>query len=206
MSLTPPINVTGVYTLSGPWAQDVVPNTPYTNIAIRKFADIIRDGQDPYQVYYQTKNLQLADYQRDYDAGECIVTLRSAGGQFIHVPTSYILSYPNQSGVPYAVMVLGVNLGAIPNQADLSVIKQKISDVVHDYYGVTPSIQQAVISEVQNKSAADHAAIEAARQNEIRERQTDYSKYLAAQATVQSQAQYIQQLETYIRTHLPPQT
>lgn len=206
MSLTPPINVTGLYTLSGPWAQDVVPNTPYTNIAVRKFADIIRKGEDPYGLYYYPKQLTPADYQRDSNAGECIVTLRSAGGQFIYVPTSYILSYPNQSGVPYAVVVLGVNLGAIPNTADLSAIRQKIADVVHDYYGVTPTIQQAVISEVVTKSAGDHAAIEAARQAEIVERQTDYSKLLTAQQTIAAQAQVIQQLQNYIAQHLPPNT
>lgn len=204
MSLTPPINVTGVYALSPPWNQDIVPNTPYTCIAIRKFADIIRKGEDPFALYYEPKGLQYSDYQRDSAAGECIVTLRSAGGQFIYVPTSYILSYPNQSGVPYAVMVLGVNLGAIPNNLDLSAIRSKIATVVHDVLGVTPTIQQAVISEVKNKSASDHAAIEAARQAQITERQTDYSKYLASQQTVQAQAQRIQELETYIRTHLPP--
>lgn len=204
MSLTPPINVQGIYTLSGPWAQDVVPNTPYTCIAVRKFADIIRKGEDPYAIYYSPKGLSPADYQRDSNNGECIVTLRSAGGQFIYVPTFYIVSYPNQSGLAYAVTVLGVNLGAIPTGIDLSVIRQKISDVVHDYFGVTPNIQQAIISEVVNKSASDAAAIEAARQAAIVERQTDYSKLHLAEQTILSQAQKIAQLEAYIKTRLPP--
>lgn len=206
MSLTPPINVTGTYSLNAPWAQDVVPNTPYTCIAVRKFADIIRKGEDPFALYYATKQLAYSDYQRDSAAGECIVTLRSAGGQFIYVPTSYILGFPNQSGVPYASMLLGVRLGAIPNNLDLSAIKAKIATAVHDILGITPTIQQAVNSEIVNKSAADHAAIEAARQAQITERQTDYAKYLAAQATVQAQAQRIVELETYIRQNLPPQT
>jgi len=203
MSLVPPINVAGIYSLSGPWSQDVVPNTPYTCVAVRKFVDIIRKGEDPFTLYYAPKSLNVADYQRDSQYGECIVTLRSAGGQFIYVPTSYIQSYPNQSGIPYAVMVLGVNLGAVPNHADLSVIRQKISDVVQGYYGITPSIQQAVISEVVTKTAADHGAIEAARQSAIIERQTDYSKLLLAEQTILSQAQKIAQLEAYIKARLP---
>ena len=204
MSLTPPINVTGVYTLANPFATDVVPNTPYTNIAVRKFADVIRRGEDPFALYYDPKGIDYATYQADLNAGECIVTLRSAAGQFIYVPTPYILSFPNQSGIAYTVITLAVNLGAIPNTADLSVIRQKMSDVVHDYYGVTPTIQQVAISETVTKSAADHAAVEAARQAEITERQTDYAKYLQAQATVQAQAQQINQLENYIKANLPP--
>ena len=204
MSLTPPINVTGVYTLANPFATDVAPNTPYTNIAVRKFADVIRRGEDPFALYYDPKGIDYATYQADLNAGECIVTLRSAAGQFIYVPTPYILSFPNQSGIAYTVITLAVNLGAIPNTADLSVIRQKMSDVVHDYYGVTPTIQQVAISETVTKSAADHAAVEAARQAEITERQTDYAKYLQAQATVQAQAQQINQLENYIKANLPP--
>lgn len=202
MSLTPPVNVSGMFTLANPFNQDVIPNTPYTVIAVRKFADIIRKGENPYEVYYLPRGLTQSDYQRDTAALECIVTLRSAAGQFIYVPTSYILSYPNQSGVRYTAIALLVQLGAIPDTSDLSAVRTRISNVVRDTYGLTPTIQQLSYSDTVLKSAGDHAAIEAARTAAITEHQTDYAKYQQALATVTAQALRIQQLEAYIKSKL----
>jgi hypothetical protein len=193
-----------MFTLASPFNQEIVPNTPYTVIAVRKFADIIKKGEIPYETYYAPKGLSYNDYQRDSAANECIVTLRSAAGQFIYVPTSYILSYPNQSGVRYTAIALLVELGAISDQTDLSAVRTKISNVVRDSFGLTPTIQQVAYSETVLKSAADHAAIEGARTAAITEQMTDYAKYQQALATVTAQALKIQQLEAYIRTHIPP--
>ena len=204
MSLTPPVNVSGMFTLANPFSQDVIPNTPYTVIAVRKFADIIKKGEPPYETYYVPRGLTLSDYQRDTAAMECIVTLRSAAGQFIYVPTSYILSYPNQSGVKYTAIALLVELGAIPDTTDLIAVKNRVSNVVRDTFGLTPVIQQVAYSDTVLKSASDHAAIEGARLAAVTEQQTDYAKYQQALATVTAQALKIQQLEAYIRANIPP--
>jgi hypothetical protein len=204
VSLTPPVNASGIFTLASPFDQKLVPQVSYTCIAVRKFADIQKLGIDPFQIYYVPNGLDEAKYNTDVNAGECIVTLRSNGGAFLYVPTSYITSYPNMGGIPYTAIVLGVNLGAIPNYVDLSVVKAKISAVVHDAFGVTPVIQQAAISETKNLSIADHTAAESARQAEITDNQTDYAKYLAANnALIAAQAQ-ITALENYIKANLPP--
>ncbi len=204
MGLRPPVDVTGIYTLAAPFAQYVVPNVPYTCIAIRKFTDLIKKGEDPYQLYYAPMQMTLQEYQTDFNSGECLVTLRSADGQFIYVPTSKILGYPNQGGISYTALVLGIRLGAIPDGLDLTPLRTKLAAVCHDYIGVTPQIQQAAISKTVQKSAADHAVLEAARQAQITERQTDAAKLLAAQQTIAQQAVLIAQLQTYIQTRIPP--
>lgn len=206
MSLIPPVNVSGMYTLANPFNQDVVPNTPYTCIAVRKFADIIKKGEVPYDLYYAPKGLSAQQYQTDVNAGECIVTLRSAAGQFIYVPTSYILSYPNQSGVRYTGIALAVELGPIPDSADLSAVKTRITNVVRDTFGITPGIQQVAYTDTVLKSAADHAAIEAARVANITDNMTDYAKWKQAEQTVIAQANKIAQLEAYIKANMPPNT
>lgn len=204
MSLTPPVNASGIFTLASPFDTQLQPQVSYTCIAVRKFADIQKLGIDPFTVYYNPNGLTQDKFNIDASAGECIVTLRSNGGTFLYVPTSYITSYPNMGGIPYTVIVLGVNIGAIPNYVDLSVIKAKIASVVHDAFGVTPQIQQAAISETKNLSIQDHTAAESARQAAITDNQTDYAKYLAANnALVAAQAQ-ITVLENYIKTNLPP--
>lgn len=203
MSLTPPVSASGLFQLAPPFEQELIPGVNYTCIAVRKFADIQKLGIDPYSTYYVPNGLTETIYEEDVVAGECIVTLRSNGGAFLYVPTSYILSYPNQGGIPYTAIVLGVDLGPIPNYVDLTAIKMAISNLVHDTFGVTPQIQQAAISETKNMSIADANAIEAARLSEINTNQTDRAKYLASQAQLSAALAKIQELESYIASTLP---
>lgn len=203
MSLTPPVSASGLFQLAPPFEQELIPGVNYTCIAVRKFADIQKLGIDPYSTYYVPNGLTESIYEEDVVAGECIVTLRSNGGAFLYVPTSYILSYPNQGGIPYTAIVLGVDLGPIPNYVDLTAIKMAISNLVHDTFGVTPQIQQAAISETKNMSIADANAIEAARLSEINTNQTDRAKYLASQAQLSAALAKIQELESYIASTLP---
>lgn len=203
MSLTPPVSASGLFQLAPPFEQELIPGVNYTCIAVRKFADIQKLGIDPYSTYYVPNGLTESIYEEDVVAGECIVTLRSNGGAFLYVPTSYILSYPNQGGIPYTAIVLGVDLGPIPNYVDLTAIKMAISNLVHDTFGVTPQIQQAAISETKNMSIADANAIESARLSEINTNQTDRAKYLASQAQLSAALAKIQELESYIASTLP---
>lgn len=202
--MIPPINVSGIFTLASPFNTQVTPGTVYKCIAIREFPDILKKGEDPFVLYYHPNGLSEQDYTNDYNAGEAIVTLRSAGGQFIYVPTSRILSYPNQAGVRYTGIALAVRLGPIPDNLDLSVVVQKISDDVRDYFGITPQIQKVAYTESVNKSAADAATLEAARQAAITQTQTDHAKLIAAQATITAQAQQIVALQDWIKQHIPP--
>jgi len=203
VSLTPPVGASGLFRLASPFEQDLIPGVNYTCIAVRKFADIQKLGIDPYATFYVPNGLAESIYVTDVANGECIVTLRSNGGAFLYVPTSYILSYPNMGGIPYTAIVLGVSLGAIPNYVDLTAVKVAIANVVHDMFGVTPQIQQAAISETKNMSIADANAIESARLAEITNNQTDRAMYLAAQAQLTAALAKIQELESYIATTLP---
>lgn len=198
MSLTPPVGASGIFALASPFDVQLIPGVSYTCIAVRKFADIQKLGVDPFSVYYVPNSLSEAIYTADVTAGECIVTLRSNGGTFLYVPTSYITSYPNMGGIPYTAIILGISLGAIPNTLDLTAVKTKISNVVQDSFGITPQIQQAAISETKNMSISDANAIESARLASITDDQTDYAKYLAVNALYQTALDKITELETYI--------
>jgi hypothetical protein len=204
VSLTPPVSASGIFALATPFEALLIPGVSYTCIAVRKFADIQKLGIDPYSLYYLPNGLTEADYTRDAQAGECIVTLRSNGGSFLYVPTSYILSYPNMGGIPYTAIVLGISLGAIPNYVDLSAVKTKIANIVQDTFGIIPQIQQAAISETKNMSITDANAIESARQAAITDSQTDLAKYLAAQAQLDAALDKITELENYIASQIPP--
>lgn len=204
MSLTPPIGASGIFRLGGPYAALLQTNVSYTCDAVRKMADIIVLGIDPHAEFYAEHGLTYQQYQNDLKNSECIVSLRSNGGHWVYVPTSYILSYPDMGGIPYTALVLGINIGAVPNYLDLSVIKQRIVDLVRETIGVTSTVAQVAISPTKKLPQADHNAIEANRVANITSTRTDRALYLEAVAQRDALALKIQQLEAYIAANLPP--
>lgn len=206
MAIEPPVGATGLYTLSGPWATDLIPNLSYECKAIRRLADFVHLGIDPYTTFYKPKQIPETTYQTDFQNNVCIVTLVSTTGQWLYVPTSYITGFPNMNGIPYTAVVLAAPIGAVPNYLDLTPVKSKIAAVIQDYLGlVGVQVQSVVVSPQKNLVQADHNAIEAARQANIRTTQTDYAKYLQEKARADALAQRNAELEAYIRS-LPPRT
>ena len=204
MSLTPPIGASGIFSLSGPYASLLQTGVSYTCDAVRKMADIIVLGINPHAEYYAQHGLTYQQYETDLQRGECIVSLRSNGGHWVYVPTSYVLSYPDMGGIPYTAIVLGINLGAIPNYLDLSAIKLRIVDTIRETIGVTSTVTQVAISPTKRLIQADHNAVEAARVANITVTRTDRSLYLEALAQRDALVLQIQQLEAYIAANLPP--
>lgn len=204
MSLTPPIGASGIFRLSGPYALLLQTNVSYTCDAVRKMADIVVLGIDPHAEFYAEHSLTYQQYETDLQNGECIVSLRSNGGHWVYVPTSYILSYPNMGGIPYTAIVLGINIGAVPNYLDLSAIKQRIVDTVRETIGVTSTVAQVAISPTKNLPQTDHNAIEASRVANITATRTDRALYLEAVAQRDALTLRIQELEAYIAANLPP--
>jgi hypothetical protein len=107
-------------------------------------------------------------------------------------------------GVPYTAIVLGINIGAVPNYLDLSAIKQRIVDAVRETIGVTSTVAQVAISPTKNLPQSDHNAIEASRVSNITATRTDRALYLEAQAQRDALTLKVQELEAYIAANLPP--
>jgi hypothetical protein len=202
--LIPPIGSAGAFQALTPFNTTVNGTTHYECKAVRRFIDIIHEGVDPFAEYYVPAGLSQSKYDEDYKLGACIVSLVSTAGTWVHVPTTYIESYPNVGGIPYTAVVLGINLGAIPDMLDLTAVKAAIVEIVHDYIGVTSSVMAVKTSITQNLSYNDHTSIEAARQAEVTATVTERARRIAAQAQVATLQQQLTALQNYIRDHLPP--
>ena len=150
MSLTPPIGASGIFKLSPPFQSALQANVSYSCQAVRRMSDILKLGIDPFAVYYAPQNLARAVYEADLAKDEAIVSLRSNGGHWVYVPTSYITSYPNMGGIPYRSLVLAINIGPVPDYLDLSPVKAKIRSVVQEMVGVSSEVQSVAISETKN--------------------------------------------------------
>jgi hypothetical protein len=126
----------------------------------------------------------------------------------VYVPSSYLAAYPDGGGIPYRVMILSANVGAIPDSLDLSPIQQKIQDDITAILGVTATVRVSAVSNVMLLDSATAQALEAARQANITDNTTDYSKLVQMTAQRDAALQKIAELENYIASNngLPPVT
>jgi hypothetical protein len=63
--LLPMLGAAGIYTLNAPFDKDLLANTQYTCVAIRKLVEIVAGGGDPFNDYYVPKNLDKSIYSQD---------------------------------------------------------------------------------------------------------------------------------------------
>lgn len=184
---TPPLNTRGRYVLRTPWSTN--PAMLYTCLAIRSFSDIYKLGYDVYRTYYVPMGLTNgavlggATFQFDAErsAGANIITLRAEDGSFIYVPDTYISSYPDLGEHVYSHMVLSVSLGSLPDYLDLAAVKDAVSGVVSQSFGIIPTVKEHRVPATINPTAAQHESMEAARTAAITLLETDHARALRYQ-------------------------
>lgn len=200
MSLIPPIGTSGLFQLASPFNNKLQTNMAYRCDAVRRISDLIELGIEPFEEYYQPNGISKTAYDNDLINRVSIVSLVSDAGHWVYVPSTYILAYPDLNGVPYHVMLLGLEIGAIPRYRDLTGVKVAIANLVRDTLGITPTVRESVISAEQMVSQQDHEVLESARGNLITNSQTDRAKLLAAQTELTALRGQLTQLENYIKT------
>lgn len=207
-NLIPTIGASGVWTLLPPFNALLTQSASYACLAIRKLEDIIAAGGDPYQqIYAPREGTTPGSLQDQYDSdlanGICIVTLQSSSGATVLVPTSFIQSFPASGGVPYTNLIMGVDLGAMPDYVDLTFLKQQIANLVKTTVGLTQvEITTVVVSPTTHLSAADHQTAEAARQANITNTVTPEAKVIALTQQLQSLQQSYAALEAFIQANI----
>ena len=123
MNNTPPINAYGLYDVALPFTIDTV---EYRCESIRGFNELAEDGVNVYAQYYARNGLSKTIYLEDEAADINIVTLISAFGPTLHIPSSYIVSFPTNLVDPHRRYILTLDLGLLP---ETSVFTQLIDDL-----------------------------------------------------------------------------
>jgi|SRR6185312_682074 len=205
--MLPMLGAAGIYTLKAPFNTDLLANTQYTCVAIRKLVEIVAGGGDPFTDYYVPKSLDKSTYTTDLTNDVSIVTLQAADNSLVPVPSSYLAAYPDGGGIPYRVIIVSGNLGAIPDSLDLSPIQQKIQDDIAAILGIQDvTIRVSAVSNVKLLDTATAQGLESARQANITNNTTDYSMLVQVTAQRDQALQRITELENYILSNngLPP--
>lgn len=203
--ITPPMYSSGIFLLTSPFVAK--PDVTYRVAAIRTFEEIRAAGEEPLDLIYRPVGLGDTEYQADIVAGAAIITLLSNTEKPIHVPDTYILSYPNMGVVPYSWLVLSCSLGPLPDNFDPTVAIQTIQQELSDHTGVqniTVSVGRATYTDTITSDM--HAQLTSARLAAIKTNDTYLARALKAEALTTSQAEYIAQLEDIIKGYKEGQT
>lgn len=198
------IGTTGIFNLKPSFASLLTPRTIYTCQSVRKLSEIIASGVDPYLEYYQPAGVSASNYDTDRADDVTILSLVSSTGQWVYVPDSYVLSYPETNGVTYIAVMLGISLGALPANRDLSALKTIITNIVRDTIGVDSVVQEIAVSAPSIVPYADSLIIEAARTTLISIVKSDRALLNKANIDLATAQAKVLALENYIKANLPP--
>lgn len=199
---TPRIGDSGVFTLKEPFQILVTPQVIYTCRSIRTINDILATGVQVYEKYYQALGVSEATYLDDAANNVCIIGLQAGTGEWIYVPETYITAAPNTSGVKYSSIVLGVGLGAIPDELNLEGLISTISEIVYESIGVQPKIKAVLVSQPAFIDHDKHDRLEQARKAKITNNETLFAKSNRLATENDELQSKIKQLEEYIKKTL----
>lgn len=174
--ILPEVGSSGVFNVLPPFDQFIIEQVQYTCTSIRSISELQTYTRSVLEEYYLVYGLTVEDYQRDLEDNELIISLRN-GAEFVYVPSRYLISYPDVSGIPYHVVSLAVTLGAIPVGSDLSVLKEKVGELVLNNTGLTPDIEEVEISATRYIDQSEHEAVLARRNYLTTDNETFYLKY-----------------------------
>lgn len=162
--ILPELHASGLWKLKSPYNNLLSPIW-YTCIAIRKFEELIVKGVDPYKEFYlKDYSLPRSKYQEDLAAGGCIITLKSSSGAIVHFPSTYLESFPQSGGVAYQALAVAVELGAVPEKEDLTLLKRAIEEAVAEYVGVEVQAQVVNLAPKELIERATHLRLQQARE------------------------------------------
>lgn len=202
-NVIPPIDTTGIWELKTPFTTKL--NTAYTLIAQRKFEDVTKLGKDVYSAYYLPYNIKEGEnipgtsevffFAKEVENNVVILTLRDSVGNILYVPSSFVLSYPDTSIVPYRLMIASIVLGIFRPDVDYSILVANLEDVCKATLGldnVTVNIHAGPTSG--GLSATESDALETARQNKQASEETNLEKVIRLEKELAKEQLQNQQL------------
>lgn len=197
--LLPAIEVSGLWKLKAPFDVRIIPTQVYTCKRVSSFAAVVAAGFDVYKDYYLPYGIDEELFKEDAANGVAMISIVSPSGDWIDVPSSYLLQYPSNNGVKYVSWAIGAALGPMPEYVQLDYLVAQIRDKIKDTIGVDVDVRPMIISAPEIISNETHAGLESARRNNIAESTTDWTKLQEMTRQRDALAFRNQQLEQFIK-------
>lgn len=157
----PTIGSTGFYRLAVPF--ELPAGERYTCKSIRKISEHRSLGADVFKDFYESKGIDEATFLIDEKEDAEIISLMASGGKWVHVPSRYILGYPDMNGIPYRGVALYISIPPFPVSQDFSNAISQLQDVVTTSLGVSSSIKPVETTRVSLVANASHELLKAKR-------------------------------------------
>lgn len=201
--INPNIGANGIWTLNPPFDTALKANVSYRCMAVRKLADIVGAGGDPFTTYYARYSLTKEQYQADVAANASLVSLQASGGDWVYVPNTYVSQQPNPNNVPYRSIVIGAMLGPLPDNYDLTYVKSQVALAVQDAVGIAnPVVTSMAVSPQLMISPTEDASVKAARAAVVSQAGTPTSQLIAMTNKYNALLQQFQTLTTWLQTQI----
>lgn len=186
-NVVPPTNTVGLWKVKQPYS--VNPAITYTLIAIREFADIVNLGKDVYETFYKPFNLkdnedipglpETFSFQREIENKVVILTLKSDNGVVLHIPSSFIIEYPDTSVLIYRPLIISLNLGLFNPDTDYSILAQVLEETCKTFTGVDTVTTAAHAAPSTGGLTLEQVnSIERARKNKLLTTETNIEKVI----------------------------
>lgn len=203
LEVVPTVGMSGLFSLKAPYTNLVREQIEYTCIQVINLTGALAQGDDPKTDVYLANGDTEENYNLDLAANHCIVTLQSELGDVVVVPNGALNGLPIADGVKYMSAVLGISLSALPEDFDLTQLKQDISDLVFETIGVRSTVYPATIGGTIVLSHEEHAGIEAARLANVQLTPSNLTLVTQLQNEKIALQAKLTQLEDYLKAHLP---
>jgi hypothetical protein len=167
MAYKPSHGQAGLWKVKAPYDILLTPNTLYTCLSLQAISNFIANGESVYDRYYGPLGVSDDQYQQDVGDNAVIVGLQAGTGEMAFIPSSFIEGAPIDNGVKYIPVVLGISLGAVPDQVNLEPIIQQVKDVVEASFGIKSEVKGVVVGSPKWMTNEEHELLENARKQNI---------------------------------------
>ena len=197
---TPPINALGQYVVRPPF--NIPAGAIYKCEAINGFEALEKDGANVFSKFYTPFGISQDIFNTDRINGIDIVTLISSTHPTVILPSSFIVSFPNITAIPYNNVFLVMDLGILPDKTELRAGIVYCKEVIEDFHGVTATVQVVAHPIAGLIDSSQHESLVNARIAKMKERDTVYKQFQDAQVKIAAQQQRINLLEAELRRRL----
>lgn len=169
--ITPLVSSKGIFEVLTPFK--LRNKKVYEVVAIRELEDLWSEGIDVYESYYKPFDIAEQEYKADVALKVAIVSLMGEEG-VLHIPDTYILSYPESALADYQHVVLSVSLGALNKKISLTALKNDIAEHVAKMIGVTPVVNLHTGPAKEALTVKEAEGLEKVRQGNVKNTESNY--------------------------------
>lgn len=122
----------------------------------RNIKELVANKEDPLNTIYKPIGLTEIDYTKDLEDNVSIITFITPSEDYIYVPVNHIVESPSRNGIDYQVVILAANLGPLPLDYDLTLVKDTLKDSILTTTGIKTTVGMTEGSGIYNMDINDH--------------------------------------------------